>query len=287
MPETNETFDTIDLRELFGVLMRRIWSIILATLLFGAAAFGYTYFFVDPLYQASALLYVNNSDVSVGSASFSISTSDLTAAQKLVNTYIVILRSRTVLNEVIEAAGLDCTYGQLSSMITAESVNSTEVFRIVVTSKSPTEAELIANTIADLLPERIPAIVNGSDVRIVDYAVVPSARSSPSFTRNTVVGALIGLVLSVAVVVLSHLFDENIRSEDYLAMAYPNIPLLAVIPDMRSSKQHSYGYRYGGGYRYGYGYGSARRSVRAADEGGSARSAKPRAAAKGTEENDG
>lgn len=254
MTETNDTFDTIDLVEVLGVLLHRIWAIILTALIVGSLTFGYTYLFIAPKYQASTLLYVNNSDISVGSSSFSITTGDLSAAQKLVDTYVVILRSRTVLNEVIEKADVSYTYTELSGMITAGAVNSTEVLRIVVTCTNPAEAERIANTIAEILPERIPDIVNGSDVRIVDYAVVPSRRSSPSYTKNTAIGVLIGAVAAAAVIVLTYLFDENIRSEDYLTQTYPDVPLLAVIPNMSSSRQR--GGRYGYGYRYGYRNGS-------------------------------
>lgn len=234
----------VDLLELLRVLLRRWWAIVLAVLLAGALTFGYTLFMVDPLYQARTLLYVNNSDISVGSTSFSISNADLTAAQQLVDTYVVILKSRTALNEVIEKADLDYTYEELAEMISASAVNSTEVFEIVVTSKSPTEAERIANTIADILPDKIADIVEGSDVRIVDYAVVPSHRYSPSYTRNTAIGALIGAVICAGILILVYLFDENIRSEDYLTQTYPDIPLLTVIPDMTGAKRS-------GGY-YGY-----------------------------------
>ena len=246
MTEQRDNIDTIDLMEVIGLLIRRLWLIALSALLFGAAAFGYTFFLIEPEYQASTLLYVNNSDISVGSTSFSITASDLNAAQRLVSTYVVILKSRTVLNEVIEKADVDYTYTQLNNMITAGAVNSTEVLRIVVTCTSPTDAERIANTIADVLPERIPEIVNGSDVRIVDYAVIPSVRSSPSYTKNTAIGIVIGVLVSVIGVLLTYLLDENIHSEDYLTQNYPDIPLLAVIPDMGSTKQSGrYGYRYG------------------------------------------
>jgi len=140
MTETNEIFDSIDLVELFSVLLRRIWAIILSALIVGSLVFGYTYFFVSPTYQASTLLYVNNSDISVGNSSFSITSGDLSAAQKLVDTYVVILKSRTVLNEVIEKADVNYTYSQLAGMIAAGAVNSTEVLRIVVKCTNPAEA---------------------------------------------------------------------------------------------------------------------------------------------------
>ena len=259
MTNQKETME-IDLLELFGVLLHKWWAIVLAVIIAGSAAFGYTYFLVDPLYKSSTLLYVNNSDISVGSTSFSISNADLTAAQKLVDTYVVILKSRTALNEVIKEADLDYTYEQLKGMITASAVNSTEVFEVVVTSKDPNEAEHIANTIAFVLPDKIADIVAGSDVRIVDYAVVPAHRSSPSFSRNTAIGMLLGAIICAAIIILRYLLDENIRTEDYLTQTYPEIPLLSVIPDMSEGKQRSGGY-------YGYQSSSAARKRSASKAG--------------------
>ena len=245
MIENNNGEIEIDLLELCRVLLHGWWIILLTAIVCGGLALGYTVFMVDPLYRSSALMYVNNSDISVGSTSFSISSSDLTAAQKLVDTYVVILKSRTALDEVKEQAELDYSYEELKNMISAAAVNSTEVFEIKVTSKDPQEAEKIANTIARILPDKISDIVVGSDVRIVDYAVVPSHRFSPSYTKNTAIGILIGLVLSAGLIIMLYLLDENIRSEDYLTQNYPDIPLLAVIPDMTSS-------RHSGGYYSGY-----------------------------------
>jgi capsular polysaccharide biosynthesis protein len=226
----------IDLLELARVLWRRAWLVVLSTILVAAMAFGYTYCLVTPLYTASALLYVNNSSFSVGSTSFSISASELSAAKTLVDTYGVILLSRTTLEEVIEVDNLDYTYEELYSMITTGAVNDTEIFEVTVTSDSPAEAESIANTIAGILPEKISNIVEGSDVRIVDYAVIPSHRTSPSYTKNTAVGGILGFVLAAAYIILRYLLDENIHTEDYLTQTYPNIPLLAVVPDMSESK---------------------------------------------------
>ena len=252
MTNHSEKVEEIDLLELFWVLLRKWWAILLAIVIFGSAAFGYTYFMVDPLYQSSTLMYVNNSNLTVGSSSFKISYSDLVAAQNLVDTYVVILKSRSALNEVIREADLNYSYDQLKGMISASAVNSTEIFEIVVTSRNPAEAEIIANTIAEVLPGKISDIVEGSDVRIVDYAVIPSHRSYPSYTRNTAIGMLLGAIVSAALIVMAYLLDENIRSEDYLAHAYPDIPLLSVIPDLNAEKQHGsgyYGYRRSSAYR--------------------------------------
>lgn len=237
MKKTDEIIE-IDILRLAKAVMQKIWAVILAAVVFGSALFGFTYVFIEPEYEARTLLYVNNSNFSVGNTSFNISTSTLSAAQELVNTYIVILKARTSLNEIIDYAQLDRSYTELQSMISAAPVNSTEIFEVVVTSTDPVESEKIANAIATLLPKRIAEIVDGSSVRVVDYAIVPTSRSGPSYAKNTFIGVILGIFLSVAIIVLKELFDVFVREEQYLTQTYP-YPILAAIPNMKNSKSSS------------------------------------------------
>lgn len=238
MKKTDE-FIEIDIIRLFKIVLKKVWAVILAAVIFGASTFGFTYFFIDPTYEARTLLYVNNSSFSVGSTSFNISTSTLSAAQELVNTYIVILKARTSLNEIIEYADLNRDYLELQDMISAAPVNSTEIFEVVVTSTVPAESEKIANAIATLLPKRIAEIVDGSSVRVVDYAIVPTSRSGPSYAKNTFIGIIIGIIISVAIIILRELFDVFVREEQYITQTY-SYPILAAIPNMRNSKSGGY-----------------------------------------------
>ena len=244
MTKNNNGEIEIDLLQLFRALWRNALIIILVALLLGGAAFGISYLFISPEYEAVASMYVNNSTVSVGGTSFSISSGELTAAQTLVSTYIEILNSRTTLEEVIDESGVPYTAAELRKMITAASVKSTGIFNITVTSKSPTEAELIANTIAKVLPDRISDIVDGSSVRIVDYAIVPAHRSSPSYLKNTAIGALAGFVLVAGIICLREILhsgeDVMIHSSDDLEELFPDVPVLAIVPDMRSTGKKGY-----------------------------------------------
>ena len=128
-------------------------------------------------------------------------------------------------------------------MVSAKGVSSTGAVEVTVTSNNPAEAELIANTIAQILPDRISEIVDGSSVRIVDYAVIPSHRAGPSMVKNTAVGILAGGFLAAAVVILRFLLDDRskvmIKSADELREMYPDIQVLAMIPDMRVSEKKS------------------------------------------------
>lgn len=226
-------------------LIRAVWKnaliIALVAILFGCAAFGYTVFCVEPEYQATASMYANNSTFNLGATSFSVSSSDLSASNSLVSAYLYILESRTTLEEVIQIADLKYTPDQLKGMISTSSVSKTSAFEVTVTSTDPSEAELIANSIAQILPERITEIVDGTSVRIVDYAIIPSQRSGPSVLKNTILGILVGAILSVVVVLVRSLLDDTdkvmIHSADELRAMYPDIMVLTTIPDMRMSDE--------------------------------------------------
>ena len=238
--------------KLIRVLFSKSLVIILIALLVGSLVFVATYSFITPTYKATASIYVNNSSVSLGATRLTISNSELNASNNLVFTYIYILQSRTTLEDVIEQAALPYTFKQLREMVKATSVPNTAAFDVTVTSTSPMEAELIANTIAKVLPERISEIVDGSNVRIIDYAIVPAGRSAPSFTKNTLIGCVIGAFLAIVIITIRFLIAEQndvvIHSADELREMYPDISILTLIPDMRLSEKKGYYYSsyYGG-----------------------------------------
>ena len=248
MQDTNE-YITIDLMKIIRGLVKRVWIILIAMALCGALLFCYASYFITPLYDASVLLYVNNNSLSVGSTSFSISSSDISASKSLVATYQVILKSRMTLNDVIRIGELDYSYERLYGMIRSEAVNKTEVFQITVRSDDPHEAEHIANTIARVLPDKIANIVEGSSVRVVDYAVVPGNKVSPSISKYTMIGMMIGLMISCGIIAIIEIADDRIRSEEYLLQNFKDVPLLAAIPDLLDSKQKGKYYYYS---RYEY-----------------------------------
>ncbi len=239
--DKNQDEVEIDLLHLAQVLWHHVIPIILVGVIFGSAVLAYTKVFVKPTYDSEVYLYVNSNDLSVGGTK--VSLSDLSAAKSLVDTYIVILNTRTTLNEVIERSGVDYTYEELKKMISAKSVNGTEIFSVNVNSTNPQEAALLANTIAEIMPFKIAEIVDGSSVRIVDYAVVAPKRSSPSYSRNTMIGVILGVLLMSAIYIIRDLMDEQIHDTDYLTKTYgDSIPVLAVIPDLTAKSASHYSY---------------------------------------------
>lgn len=242
MNENTESRE-IDLLQMASALVKKWWVIAVATVLAGIIAFGYTRLGITPKYEATAMFYVNNSSISG-----KLSLGDLNAAKDRVESYCVILKSRLSLEEVIREGNFNYTYEQLKKMIDSQAVNGTEIFSVTVTSSNPQEACDIANTTASVLPQKVADAMDGAKVKVIDYAVVPQTKSSPSTPKNTVLGMLVGFVLSAGVIILLEMFNDTINSEEWLVTTYGDeIPLLSVVPDVNAKSDRRY-YKYGGYY---------------------------------------
>lgn len=233
---------TIDMVHIFKSLFSRLWIIIIASVLSAAIAFSMAAFMITPKYSSSIMLYVNNSSFSLGNTNFSISSSEITAAQSLVKTYIVILESRTTIEQVASKSGTDYSYEDLLGMIEAQAVNETEVLKVTVTTEDPEESKKIVNCIAEVLPNRISEIIEGSSMEVVDLGVVNKQKVFPSITKYTAVGFIIGAALSVIILAIVAILDDTIHDEEYVLQNY-DYPILAKVPDLLSSGSKS-SYRY-------------------------------------------
>lgn len=238
MQENNETLE-LDIKSLLLLILRKSWLILLVAVLVAAIAFGYAKFFIAPQYAAKIQLYSNN--IYEGNQG-EIEAGQLTAAAYLAEVYMIILESKPVLNEVLKTTQLQNKYtvDQLRTMITADSINNTELFEITVTGEDSQEIVKIANTIAEVLPGKLVEVVEGSDVRLVDYAVETKQVVYPDYTKILLISFWSGFLLCAVIIVIRELADDGIHSEEYLTAFYKNIPLLAVVPDAREPKGGSY-----------------------------------------------
>ncbi len=240
--EKNEKeYYTVDVLHVVRTVWRRVWAIALSGILAAVIGFTISAFLIRPTYSSYIKLYVNNSSFSLGNTSFSISSSELTAAQSLVRTYGDILESRSTLERVIEKAGVDYTWKELLKKIVYAPSNNTEIMRVTVTSEDPYEASKIANTIAEVLPVRISEIIDGASMEVVDSAVPELEKVAPSITRYTAVGLAIGILVATIVAVIMALMDDTIHDEEYILRTY-DYPILGKVPDLLNTGNKAYGY---------------------------------------------
>lgn len=233
----------VDLSHIVKVIWRNVWVVAIVSLIVAVIGFSVAAFAIAPTYSSSIMLYVNNSSFSVGDLGFSISSSELTAAQTLAKTYTVLLMNRTTLERIIDETGIDYTWEEVYDMIESSPVNETEVMQVTVTCEDPYEAERIANGIAKILPQRIAEIIEGSSMEVVDSAIVNTEKVAPSITVFTVVGFIIGAILAVAVLIISALMDNTVHDEEYVIKTY-DYPILAKVPNLLDGGTKKYGYYY-------------------------------------------
>ena len=207
-------------------------------------AFGYTAQFVTPLYRANVTIYVNN--INANETIEYISASNLATAQQLVNTYVNMIRSNTVLEKVADSAGLNYTPAQIRSMMTASQKGETELFDVFISHPDPEMAARIANAIAEVAPGEIAEFVEGSSTKIIDHATPATAPYSPNTSRNTTYGMAAGAILAACFIILQTLLDVRVKSEEDLTRI-SDAPVLGIIPDLTMESKEGYGY---GGYQY-------------------------------------
>lgn len=231
----------IDLAHVIKNVWHRIWVVALCGVLAAAIAFSIAAFAITPTYSSSIMLYVNNSSFTVGDLGFSISSSEISAAQSLVKTYTVLLKNRTTLEKIIDETKVEYTWEELYEMIDAAPVNETEIMEVTVTTTDPYEAEKIANGIARVLPKRVSEIVEGSSMEVVDSAIANNKKVAPNITKFTAIGFVLGVVFSVALLVVLALMDNTIHDEEYVLNNY-GYPILAKIPDLLNTGTKKYAY---------------------------------------------
>lgn len=220
-----ETEDTIDLVEVFYLFWGHLWQIILSLVLCAALAFSYTYFLVTPLYQATAKIYI----VSASNDSV-VNLSDLQIGASLTADYQELLLSRPLLQDVINNLSLNMDYKTLESMISITNTTDTRILKILVTSPDPQESANIANELVNQAGIYLPNIMETDSPNLVESAVAPNGKSSPSYSRNTMLGGLAGAILCCVVLLVRFLMNDTFVTPDDIAK-YFGVQPLTTIPE--------------------------------------------------------
>lgn len=262
------------INDIITIFLKRLWLIIALALVGGMVAYSYSQYVLPKKYTSKITLYVYNAKD--GQVNQTLNSGDFALSAKLVNTYMVILKSNQVLETVstkISKLGLDYDVDALRGMITADVVEDTEVFEVSVSCGNKDDAKIIADAIEQVAPPEIIRVVRAGAVETVDKAKLATKHSSPNIAQNTIIGIVIGMVLACALAFLFELMNTSVKSKEELSEQY-KLPVLTVIPNLyndgKSGKYGKYGKRYGRyysrygrysyysskySYNYGYGYG--------------------------------
>ena len=159
----------IDLIDLFGYYMSRLWLLIAAVVIGAVIAGAYTFYLVPNRFTAVSRMYM----ISASSSSV-VDLSDLNIGASLSNDYVELMKSRPIIEDVINELGLGYTYEQVLNMIRLDVVTNTRIIKISATSTDPEEAMNIANQMARIAKIRLPKIMDAPSPSIAEEAVLPT-----------------------------------------------------------------------------------------------------------------
>jgi len=215
----------IDLRELFAVLLGRIWIIIGIGVLTAVLGFVFSKFVLQPEYKSTTKIYILNKQDS----SSSITYSDLQSGTQLTKDYMTLVTSRPVVEQVIAEMNLDMKYKDLVNMISVTNPQDTRILSITVTYNDPAAARLIADSIRDAAAIHITEVMNIEQVNVVEAANTPEEPSSPNTMRNTAIGGIAGVILVSGIILALYLLNDTIKSPEDVER-YLGISTLSSIP---------------------------------------------------------
>lgn len=224
----------IDLLEIFGLLMARAGIIILTAILGLVVAFGFTKLFITPQYQSSTEIYVIN-NTSGQASSEQINVNDLQSSSYLTKDYVILAKSRPVLNQVISELKLDMTVDALEAKLSVSAYTDTRIIKLAVTDPDPLEAKKLVDAITNAAIAHIESVIGVDSVKLSNgEGNVPTSPVSPNLKLNSILGFLVGFVLAAGIVIARFLLDDSIKTQEDVEK-YLGLSVLGLIPEIEGA----------------------------------------------------
>lgn len=219
--------ETIDLREYFFILKKKMWIIVLSAVICGVISGLVSFYVLKPVYEANTTLIVNKE---VENETTQMTTSDdLNFVQKLALTYGEIIKSRSVITSTIDKLNLDMTYEDLSKAVSITNVENTQIIKISVKNENPRVAATICNTIPEIFSTEVQRIVKASGTEVIDKAAVPEETIKPNKKMNILIATVLGAMISVFVIFLREALNTKIKEPKDIEEKL-GLPVFGVVP---------------------------------------------------------
>ena len=225
MGETMDELEFITVKDLLNAIKRRLWMIVLITLLATIASGIYSFYFITPEYQSSTQILVNQSRENGQGI-------DYNQVQSNLETYSDIIKSPMILDIVSRKLELDRPGTKLVKQINISSGEKSQVFTITVQDSDPETAANISNTIAETFNEEILTLMNVNNITILSKAEVNPSPSNPGPKLIIAVGFIFGLIASLGICFLLEKMDDSIRTESDVEQLL-GLPVLGGVSEIK------------------------------------------------------
>ena len=219
--------ETVDLREYFGIIKKRFWIIALITTIAIVVSGAISFFVLTPVYEAKSTLIVNTEK---NEETQMITGDQFNVTQKLAVTYGEIIKSRSVLEDVIKNLKLDDDYEDLVNNITVSPVKDTQIISISVQDTNKEKARDIANEIPKVFTKEAKRITKANDIQVIDKAILPQNPIKPNKMMNMAIAAVLGAMIGLFVVFLIEYLDNKLKTPQDIEK-HLGLSVLGVVPN--------------------------------------------------------
>ncbi|PGN06330.1 YveK family protein [Priestia megaterium] len=222
--------ETISLRELFAVLRKRLWLIVLITIIAATVSAVISFFVLTPVYESKTQILVNQAK----NDQQLYSNQTVQTNVQLINTYNDIITSPAILDKVVKELKLDKSAGDLSSQIQVTSAQDSQVAQIVVQDTSAKRATEIANTTASVFQKEVPKLMNVDNVKVLSKAALGEKPSpvKPQPLMNVAIAIVVGLMVGVGLSFLLEYLDNTLKTEQDIENIL-ELPVMGVITTIK------------------------------------------------------
>lgn len=230
LPKTKRMYgkrNQMTLLEFFG-LLRKHWQFVIALTVAATLVTGVAVRIMPDQYTATTSMYV----LSQGENDKNTTAyNDLSAGQMLTNDVSTLIKSDRVEQDVAQSLGLSSLSGY---KVDVTSSTTTRVISLSVTGTDPQMASDIANAFVSHVSGVAQQVMGVESVNVIDNASVPTEPSGPRRALYTLVGALVGLLASVFIMVILDLVDTRIKSSEE-AEQLLGVPVIGHFPNLGRS----------------------------------------------------
>ncbi|WP_144645519.1 YveK family protein [Priestia megaterium] len=222
--------ETISLRELFAVLRKRLWLIVLITIIAATVSAVISFFVLTPVYESKTQILVNQAK----NDQQLYSNQTVQTNVQLINTYNDIITSPAILDKVVKELKLDKSAGNLSNQIQVTSAQDSQVAQIVVQDTSAKRAADIANTTASVFQKQVPKLMNVDNVKVLSKAALGENPSpvKPQPLMNVAIAIVVGLMVGVGLSFLLEYLDNTLKTEQDIENIL-ELPVMGVITTIK------------------------------------------------------
>lgn len=229
----------MDLRVFWGILLRNMKVIVVVAAVMALLVGGATEVLTEDSYSSKCTLYVMN--ITEGGDITGISSAGLDASQRMVAEYIQILKSDMVLSDVqsrLLQRNHKLSVSQIRSALSMAAVEETALLRITATTGNPDLSKDICDSLQACAPDHVTNVMQGiGHVAAVDVANRGSLKT-PQTARNTVLGAILGFVISCGFAIVMYLMDNTMKDERDLKARF-EVNVLGVVPNFEAAEGSS------------------------------------------------